>query len=68
VLLAQGETKEEARCNVEEALGGAIICYLEDGVAIPWQDVPSIEIPNNAEVIGRYVRIYDEENVVSTRE
>ena len=37
-VVSQGETVDDALCNIADAFQGAVQTYLENGGAIPWKD------------------------------
>ena len=51
---SSGETEEEAKENIKEAVAGLFESYKESGDAIPWKDSTSAKIPFGA----RSMRIF----------
>ncbi len=38
-VVSQGETQDEALCNISDAFKETVQCYLESGGSIPWQEI-----------------------------
>lgn len=42
-VASQGETEDEAICNIREAFRGALLAYCERNETIPWADAAQME-------------------------
>lgn len=54
-VLSEGSSREEAACNIREALLAAIESYRDRGLSVPWE--PRLPLPEAAEVEVRAITL-----------
>ena len=54
-VVTEGDTIDEAICNLKDAFAGAIVTYMELGREIPWSQNPSGDWPSDC--VRRWILI-----------